>query len=156
MLELLTTYSITEIIIFIVMLLLALEEGIKKITWLKNYFKEKFSEEDEEEQVHQSLEDKIEQQQIKINEMKQSQIQICECLNLIGQKVDLLIDSDKNDIKTWITEKHHYFCYEKGWIDDYSLEGIERRYTNYKQEHGNSYIGDLMKDLRQLPKKPIE
>ena len=79
---------------------------------------------------------------------------ICEYLTIIANKVDLLIDSDKNDIKTWITEKHHYFCYEKKWIDDYSLEGIERRYKNYRDEQGNSYIGKLMQDLRALPNTP--
>ena len=90
----------------------------------------------------------------KIEDLAAEQKHICEYLTIIANKVDLLIDSDKNDIKTWITEKHHYFCYEKKWIDDYSLEGIERRYKNYRDEHGNSYIGKLMQDLRALPNTP--
>ena len=28
--------------------------------------------------------------------------------------IGVLLASDKDDIKSWITEKHHYFCYEKG------------------------------------------
>ena len=34
-------------------------------------------------------------------------------LNKIINSIQLLINSDKDDIKAWITEKHHYYCYEK-------------------------------------------
>lgn len=66
--------------------------------------------------------------------------------------VDMLIASDKDDIKAYITKEHHYFCYEKGYIDDYSLDCLERRYGHYKDEGGNSFAEDLMKDVRTLPK----
>jgi hypothetical protein len=65
----------------------------------------------------------------------------------------MLIDSDKDDIKAFITREHHYFCYQKGWVDDYSLDCVERRYAHYEQEGGNSFVEDLMKDLRKLPKQ---
>ena len=41
----------------------------------------------------------------------------------------------------------------KGYIDDFSMDAIEKRYDHYKAEGGNSYISDLMHDLRKLPKK---
>jgi hypothetical protein len=63
------------------------------------------------------------------------------------------VDSDKDDIKAFITDKHHYFCYERKWIDDYSMDCIERRYSHYKDEGGNSFIATLMDELKALPKQ---
>jgi hypothetical protein len=39
------------------------------------------------------------------------------------------------------------------YIDDYSLDCLERRFKHYQDEGGNSYIEDLMKDLRSLSKR---
>ena len=66
--------------------------------------------------------------------------------------MSILLASDKDDIKSWITEKHHYFCYEKKVIDDYSLDCIEKRYQHYVDEGGNSYVATLMREIRALPK----
>ena len=67
--------------------------------------------------------------------------------------IETLIESDKDDIKAYITKEHHYFVYQKGWIDDYSLDCIERRYDHYVAEGGNSFIKGLMEEIRNLPKK---
>ena len=77
-------------------------------------------------------------------------------LDQLTKKVNMLIDSDKDDIKAYITRRHHYFMYQKGWIDDYSLDCIEKRYSHYQDEGGNSFIGSLMQQIRDLPKKKIE
>ena len=68
-------------------------------------------------------------------------------------KVNLLIASDRDDIKSWITEKHHYYCYSQEWIDDYSLDCIEKRFAHYQDEGGNSFIAALMAEIRALPKE---
>lgn len=65
----------------------------------------------------------------------------------------MLIDSDKDAIKSYITKEHHYFCYQVGWIDDFSLDCLEKRYQHYEDQGGNSFIGGLMHDLRTLPNK---
>ena len=74
----------------------------------------------------------------------------------INERIDMLIESDKEDIKSYITEKHHFFVYGQGWIDDYSLECLERRFAVYQQEHGNSFVEGLMNEIRALPKQPPE
>ena len=74
-------------------------------------------------------------------------------LEKMQKQIDLLIESDKDDIKAYITKEHHYFCYEKGWIDDYSLDCIEKRYGHYVEEKGNSFVKSLMIELRSLPKQ---
>ncbi len=74
-------------------------------------------------------------------------------LERLEKKVDVLTKSDRDDIKAFITREHHYFCYMKGWIDDYSLDCIERRYGHYEEQGGNSFITGLMKEIRALPKQ---
>ena len=66
----------------------------------------------------------------------------------------MLIHSDKDAIKSYITRQHHYFCYDKRWIDDFSLDCIERRYQHYTEEGGNSFIAGFIEELRSLPKEP--
>ena len=84
----------------------------------------------------------------------QNQEKIFEEIKLFKQQLEMIIESDKDDIKSWITEKHHFYCYERKWIDDYSMDCIEKRYRHYKDEGGNSFIEELMNELRSLPKTP--
>lgn len=141
MLELLATYSIVEIISFLVIFAGAIKGFVSFWDWaaarLKQVFKKESQREDDSEQIKTLTE-----QQKKTDEK----------IEEIIKAIQLLTQSDKDDIKAWITEKHHYFCYEKKHIDDYSLDCIERRYNHYKEEGGNSFIDDLMDDLRSLTK----
>ena len=66
---------------------------------------------------------------------------------------DLTI-SDMHDIKSWIVEQYHKFYNEQGWIDAFSAETIDRRYSDYKKEGGNSYIKELIDRLHSLPMDP--
>lgn len=68
----------------------------------------------------------------------------------------MLIESDKESIKAYATERHHFFVYEQGWIDNYSLECLERRFVIYQHENGNSFVEGLMDEIRALPKQPPE
>ena len=68
------------------------------------------------------------------------------------ENIKIIVCCHKDDIKAWITEKHHYFCYKVGHIDDYNLDCIEKRYSHYRHEGGNSFVDDLMKEIRALPK----
>ena len=33
-----------------------------------------------------------------------------------------------------MVEKHHFFVYKQGWIDDYGLDCLKRQYRHYQQE----------------------
>lgn len=56
-------------------------------------------------------------------------------------------------IRLTIKKEHHFYVYQKGTIDAYSLDCIERLYDRYVSEGGNTYVKELMKDLRELPKE---
>ena len=72
------------------------------------------------------------------------------------KKLNGLIESDKNDIKAWITDEYQKFYVEQRWIDAYSADTIDHRYADYKKEGGNSFIDTLVERLHSLPMSPPE
>lgn len=142
MTQLFTHYSASEIILFIIILALAIKKFVEFFDWAKKRAKQAVKESD------------IPYQLACITEKHDQQL--CEIkneLNSLRESINLLIESDKDDIKQSITESHHYFCYKLKSIDDYSLDCIEKRYSHYTEEGGNSFVETLMQELRALPRK---
>ena len=145
MVQLLSHYSLDDIILFIVLLALAFKGVFTFLSWAGDLLKQMVH----KAETPQKLEQIIKIQKEEIDGMK-------ECLNKLNDSVHLLINSDKDAIKAYITRQHHYFVYERKWIDDYSLDCIERRFVHYQQEGGNTFIQELMQELRALPKQPLK
>jgi len=141
MLELLAAYSVEEILVFIVMLAVAIKGVVSFIDWANKRLKEHFGQANDDDK--------------RLNDLTTRQDNMEKHLDKIDEKLDLLIASDKDDIKSFIVREHHYFCYQKKWIDDYSLDCLEKRYTHYEKENGNSFVLNLMNEVRALPKKPF-
>ena len=167
MIQLLNTYSIGEIFIFVVILALAVKGVVTFGDWgierLRRLFNKENQRETDRQQIDKLVEnqratnEKIEQllnDKTQINSLVTQQAQLTDTVDKITQKIDILISSDKDAIKSFVTDKHHYHCFDKGWIDDYSLDCIQRRYSHYKEEGGNSFIADLMQEIKELPKQP--
>lgn len=140
--ELLQQYNITDVIKFIILFALAVKGSISFLEWSFSKMKKLVKRVDQPEKLKYDLK----KQDKEIEDMKN-------CIKQIMSKIDILIESDKDDIKAFITHEHHYFVYQKGWIDDYSLDCIERRYNHYINEKGNSFISGLMQEIRALPKQ---
>ena len=70
------------------------------------------------------------------------------------QKLQDLTESDMHDIKAWIVEQYHKFYTNQGWIDAFSAETIDKRYSDYIKEGGNSYIENLINQLHTLSMDP--
>lgn len=148
MLELLNKYSITEIIVFLVTFALAVKGVISYFDWIQERLKKVLKKENKIDEVQDRLAEGDKTFKILQNGQKELETYI----KTLENKINLLISSDKDDIKSYITEKHHYFVYKKKWIDDYSLDCVERRFKHYEQEGGNSFIKELMEEIRELPK----
>ena len=123
--ELLKQFSLTEIVIFIILLGSALKGFSSFLDWLSEkgvkIFKNKYQKPKETEQTLKEI-------------------------------VQAIKDLKQDAIKAFITRQHHYFCYQLKEIDDQSLDCIQKRYSHYKDQGGNSYIDTLMSELRSLPK----
>lgn len=166
MLEFFTRYSINDIIIFIILLAIAVKAINDFIDWGKEKYDKKFNKD------HLALNKQAKMDENYAVSQKQHEEVVAYCKKLddkmdliaktMREKVDKLdarlaqlTESDKHDIKGWIVEKHHYLI-KKGWVDDFTMDTLERRYSDYVAEEGNSYIAGLMGELRVLPHFPPE
>lgn len=154
MLELLQHYSISEIFLFIILLALAFKSVVSFFEWLeeriKKAFNIKFGKMSEKEKINK----RIENGENFMTQLREHQKYNDEALQDLSKKIDTLVESDRDDIKAYITKEHHKFCYDKGWIDDFSLDCLEKRFKHYADEGGNSFICGFMQELRALPKRP--
>ena len=74
-------------------------------------------------------------------------------LKNMDEKTTLIIESDKEGIKSYITDKYYQAINDK-YIELHVLQALELRYEKYLQENGNTYVGRLMAQLRQMPNTP--
>ena len=71
-------------------------------------------------------------------------------ITAMDEKSSLLIESDKEGIKSYIVDKY-YKALSDGYIELYVLDTLELRYKAYLQENGNTYVRKLMEGLRKMP-----
>lgn len=156
MAEFLQSYSLSEILIFLVMFAVAFKGVVSFFDWGIERLRKIFKKEQQKEDIHNSLKESIDNTNVQMKDLASNQNEMIKELKDIKLNIQLLTEADQADIKAWITEKHHHFCYEKKYIDDYNLDCIEKRYHYYQLEGGNSFVADLMKEIRALPKQPTE
>lgn len=154
MLDLFSNYSFGEIISFIVIFAIATKSFISFWDWASDRIRKFMNKTSQKEKDRKILEEKIEYNEQRILEVAQKQEEMKKDINNLIECINILIQSDKDAIKSYITKEHHYYCYQQKWIDDYTLDCIEKRYKHYRDEGGNSFIGELMEELRDLPKQP--
>ena len=136
MLELLTAYSGKEIITFIVILALAVKGVISFFEWGIPKVFGAVHKVDEHESLKQKVEEMDERQQ------------------KVEHKVDLLIKSSILDFRSQLVQQHHHFI-QQGWIDSYSLAALVDQFEVYIEEGGNSFAQQLMDEIKQLDKEPL-
>ena len=154
--ELILHYSVSDILIFLIMLSAAAKGFITGLDWAKDRIKLWVHKDEHIETLENKVNKKDNELETKLAQIIKKQEEDIKVLKeqdaRLFQNINLLIESDKDDIKAWITREHHYFCNKIGKIDVYSLDCIERRYKHYVEEKGNSFIEDLMNEIKALPK----
>lgn len=148
--DILANYSLSEIVVFVVLLMIAVKELISIVDWFKERARKVYDKDYNAKEEQERLENEIED----LSKLYDEKKNIDDTFDKINSLIEMLIESDKESIKAYITEKHHYFCYEREWIDDYSMECLEKRFAVYEKEHGNSFVKGLMNEIRSLPKQP--
>ncbi len=153
MIALLQHYSLSEIFMFTIFLALAVKSLISFFDWANDRIKKIFNKEYSKLSEKEELERRLQHGSEVMTTLETNQKETDKILKDLSAKIDMLIDSDKDSIKSYITREHHYFCYQKGWIDDFSLDCVEKRFEHYEDQGGNSFVEGLMDQLRALPKQ---
>lgn len=139
---LLQTYSGTQIILFVFLLAIAFKEVLELI---KYYKKEGLS--------FLTKEKKNEEQDLQIAKNSEKLDEILDKLELLQDKVCQLEQSDKDGIKAWIVYRYREIQKHPEQLDSMGMDLLERRFQHYKKEGGNSYIEELMENIRDIYKK---
>lgn len=129
-------YTLEATIIFLFMLGTALKQGYELVQYFRN---KTFNHVDKVREQEETLE-KV------IKNMQQQQKQ----LQSITDKIDELLTSDKDSIKSWIVMLYKQYKKDPSGLDSMQMDLLERRFSHYKQEGGNSYIDNLMQELREI------
>lgn len=157
MLELLSTLTFTQILFYAFLILFGIKEALELKDFFKKRSKKGYDKEAERERKMDSIVERMEKVEGRLDGITGRIEGVTEHFNQKFEQqehtLEILTDSDRDDIRGWIVEKYHYYT-EKGWIDDFSMDCVEKRYVHYKDEGGNSYISGLVSDLRKLPKQP--
>ena len=147
MLDFLKAYSPGQILFFVIFLAIAFKQAID----FKDWFKDKVIKRDAEIKKEQENKENVEKRLEALEQITQVHTGYTEQLKT---NLDLLLESDKDAIKAYIIQQNHFLCYKQKWVDDYTMECLERRYEHYKAENGNSFVRQLMDEIRALPKRP--
>ena len=153
--DLLTQYSIETIIIFLVAIGVAIKYCAELIGWfyskLQNYFTGQQTQKDKHVETIDTL-----------NEISQSIKSIDDKLGELNHQVQKLENDSKitterlqEQTRSFIIDKHHYYCYQVKAIDDMALQSLERQFLYYVNAGGNTFIENLMAEVRALPKMAL-
>lgn len=138
-------YSFAESFIFIITILIGAKILSSLFEWvyetLDKYFLNKT-------QKNEVIEDLKQEQKNVVTELKK----INEKLSTVEEQIRIVTNRLQENSKSYIIDKHHYFCHQIKAIDDFSLQSLEIRYMYYKSEGGDTYIDGLMQEVRELPK----
>ena len=102
------------------------------------------------EQNHTINNNKINEMSREIQKHTSELTEIKKSLEGTNDKVKLLVESDKEDIKAYVTQEFNKWI-PQGHIDLITLQSIEARYSKYVEEKGNGFVKKMIDDLRNLP-----
>ena len=129
-------------------------EIIKGIQFFKGLKDKRVNKEVKEVQQELNIQEEFQKLHKRFDEVQDELKAVQARLTIAEQQLKDLTVSDMHDIKSWIVEQYHKFYIHQGWIDAFSAETIDRRYSDYKKEGGNSYIGNLVDQLHTLSMDP--
>lgn len=147
--ELFSTYSIESLILLLILVGVALKFIIDLTTFFYDKGKKHFGKKTEQEHKRDEILECLHSIQNDIIKNKKS-------IGKIEERVDLLTERMQENTRSYIIDKHHYFVFQIKAIDDFNLQSLERRYLYYKAAGGNSYIDELMEEIRELPRVTVE
>ena len=146
--------NLPMVILIIIALFFCTIEVVKGVQFFKELKNKKVNEVVEERQQAIDIQAEFNKLHERFDDIQDELKIVKERLATAEQQLKDLTISDMHDIKSWIVEQYHKFYVQQGWIDAFSAETIDRRYSDYKKEGGNSYIKTLIDQLHTLSMDP--
>lgn len=153
-------FSIESIILIILGLVVAFKFISELWDWTYARIKKHFNIQTEKQQ--QDEQDRADIKKLE-NDLSIFMDKMYEKHDTLGVTVNNLIEQQERtterlqeNTRSFIIDKHHYFCYQIKAIDDLNLQSLERRYMYYKADGGDSFIDQLMEEIRKLPRVNLQ
>lgn len=158
--SLFSQYSIESIILFSIGLVVAFKFISELWDWVYSRIKKHFNIQSEKQQQDAEDREKTASLETKMDKFIDTMYKRHDDLDMTIQKLteqqEHTVDRLQENTRSFIIDKHHYFCYQLGAIDDMNLQSLERRYMYYKSDGGNSFIDQLMEEIRHLPRVNLQ
>ena len=149
---LLTQHSVEELILLIIIILFCLKALNELGSYFYNRFKQHFGIKNEKDAWEKNLLNKIENIFKEIEILKEQNLETHKHQKEIDATIALVQERLQENTRSYLIDAHHKFCYDVRAIDDLNLQAMERRYLYYKTAGGNSFVDNLMDEVRALPK----
>ena len=114
MYSLLTTFSPMTIILCTILIFLAFKSFWDYKRWMQSVADEAYKKRKDKEEAQNH----IQELQTSLDNISEDLQGMKVSLNKLTTQVEILTESDKDDIKAYITREYHYFVEKVGWIDD--------------------------------------
>lgn len=147
-----TQYSAGELIILVILIAFIL----KTLNELGDYFYKKaksyFGIQNDKEKWQAGVIDSLQNIKEDMQTLRQQNEQTHLRQKEIETSIALIQERLQENTRSYLIDAHHKFCYEIHAIDELNLQAMERRYLYYKTAGGNSFVDNLMDEVRRLPK----
>lgn len=140
--ELLKNFDITTIILVLFMTAVAIREVFELYHYFHDKIYGRYEKQDNEKDT--------------IDNLSATLASVLQQVKDTDKKINLLQESDKDAIKSWIVGLYHKYKEKPKELEAMQMDLLERRYGHYKDQGGNSYIDQLMEDLRTIYKEKGE
>ena len=147
-----TQYSFQELVLLIIIVLFALKAFNEVIAFFYEKIKNYFGIQNTKEQWEQNISNALNEIKNEIQTLRDQNIKTHQHQEEIDQSIALVQERLQENTRSYLIDAHHKFCYDIRAIDDLSLQAMERRYLYYKTAGGNSFVDNLMDEVRNLPK----
>lgn len=77
---------------------------------------------------------------------------LSEEIKVSKERDDSLQEYQVASTRRYLVDAHHLHCYERHFIDEQTLDSLEKMFDMYHSRGGNSYIENCMQELRSLPR----
>ena len=122
------------------------------IDWLWQKIKKQVTQKNAEEEKIQDIDRYFDKVQKNFDKVYERFDTIDEQSQKTNERLSFIEERQQENTRSYLIDAHHKFCYEIKAIDDINLQSMERRYMYYKTQGGNSFIDELMQEVRQLPR----